>query len=65
MDYKEYLQSEMVQVLEDLKKIKFMHCNEDAIKEKRLSCEIRLNVIRNELESIRIQDGMNARPRVG
>lgn len=66
MDKKEYrtiLQRELVEVLDDIKRIKFMHCDPESIKEKRKSCELRLNAIQMELEGIRNEEAMNGRPR--
>ena len=50
MNYKEELEEELLEVINDLKKIKWMNCNADAINAKRMAHELRLNAILKALE---------------
>ena len=50
MDFKEQLEQELLEVIQDLKRIKYMHKNENAINAKRMAYEARLNAILKALE---------------
>ena len=65
MEYRDYLQTELMQCLEDIKRIKFMHCDAESIRQKRISMELRVNTIRDELERLSREAEGNGRLRVG
>ena len=65
MNYKEQLEAELLDVINDLKRIKFMHSNADAINQKRMAYESRMDAILRALELLSKQDIASSKKKKG